>query len=107
VGQIIVVCGLPGCAAAVFSEGAAGRRRKTIVCSTKSLRSPKRLSTLTDRFAGFEAQSPNVHVDYPLFQRMAQPVTLGNTKIAGIKIHDTRMIRLMELLLHGGTQLNG
>ena len=31
----------------------------------------------------------------------------GRTKIAGIKIHDTRMIRLMEVLLHGGTQLNG
>ena len=29
------------------------------------------------------------------------------TKIAGIKIHDTRMMRLMEVLLHGGSQLNG
>ena len=41
------------------------------------------------------------------FQRMALPVTSGKTKIAGIKIHDTRMMRLMEALLHGGTQLNG
>jgi hypothetical protein len=31
----------------------------------------------------------------------------GQTKIAGIKIHDIRMMRLMEVLLHGGTQLNG
>jgi hypothetical protein len=31
----------------------------------------------------------------------------GKTKIADIKIHDTRMMRLMEELLHGGTQLNG
>ena len=62
---------------------------------------------ITDRFAGFEAQSLNVHVDFPLFQKMALPVTVGKTKIAGIKIHDTRMMRLMELLLHGGTQLNG
>ena len=38
---------------------------------------------------------------------MGLPVTVGKTKIAGIKIHDTRMIRLMEVLLHGGTQLNG
>jgi hypothetical protein len=38
---------------------------------------------------------------------MALPVTAGKTKIAGIKIHDTRMVRLMEVLLHGGTQLNG
>ena len=67
----------------------------------------QKLVAITDRFAGFEAQSLNVHVDFPLFQRMALPVTAGKTKIAGIKIHDTRMMRLMEVLLHGGTQLNG
>jgi len=38
---------------------------------------------------------------------MALPVMAGKTKIAGIKIHDTRMMRLMEVLLRGGTQLNG
>ena len=38
---------------------------------------------------------------------MALPITAGKTKIAGIKIHDTRMMLLMEVLLHGGTQLNG
>jgi len=65
------------------------------------------LVAVTDRFAAFEAQSLNVHVDFPLFQRMALPVMAGKTKIAGIKIHDTRMMRLMEVLLHGGTQLNG
>jgi hypothetical protein len=65
------------------------------------------LVPITDRFAGFEAQSLKVHVDFPLFQRIALPVTVGLTKIAGIKIHDTRMMRLMEVLLHGGTQLNG
>ena len=67
----------------------------------------QKLVAITDRFAGFEAQSLNVHVDFPLFQRIALPVTAGKTKIAGIKIHDTRMMRLMEVLLHGGTQLNG
>jgi len=67
----------------------------------------QKLVAITDRFAGFEAQSLNVHVDFPLFQRMALPVMAGKTKIAGIKIHDTRMMRLMEVLLHGGAQLNG
>jgi hypothetical protein len=67
----------------------------------------QKLVAITDRFAGFEAQSLNVHVDFPLFQGIALPVTVGKTKIAGIKIHDTRMMRLMEVLLHGGTQLNG
>ncbi len=46
-----------------------------------------KLIGITDRFAGFEAQSLNVHVDFPLFQRMALPVTAGRTKIAGIEIH--------------------
>jgi hypothetical protein len=67
----------------------------------------QKLVAITDRFADFEAQSLNVHVDFPLFQRMALPVAIGKTKIAGIKIHDTRMMRLMEVLLRGGTQLNG
>jgi hypothetical protein len=67
----------------------------------------RKLDAITDRFAGFEAQSLNVHVDFPLFQKIALPVSSGKTKIAGIKIHDTRMMRLMEVLLHGGTQLNG
>ncbi len=67
----------------------------------------QRLVAITDRFTGLEAQSLNVHVDFPLFQPMALPVTAGKTKIAGIKIHDTRMIRLMEVLLDGGTQFNG
>jgi hypothetical protein len=67
----------------------------------------QKLAGITDRFAAFEAQSLNVHVDFPLFQKIALPVTSGKTKIAGIKIHDTRMVRLMEVLLHGGVQLNG
>ena len=67
----------------------------------------QRLVALTDRFADFAAQSLNVHVDFPLFQRIALPVLTGKTKIAGIKIHDTRMMRLMEVLLRGGTQLAG
>jgi hypothetical protein len=67
----------------------------------------QKLVAITDLFAGFEAQSLNVHVDFPLFQKIALPVASGKTKIAGIKIHDTRMMRLMEVLLHGGTQLNG
>jgi hypothetical protein len=67
----------------------------------------ERLISATDRFVGFEAQSLNVHVDFPLFQRLALPITSGKTKIPGIRIQDTRMIRLMEVLLNSGTQLNG
>jgi hypothetical protein len=65
------------------------------------------LATVTDRFAQFEAQALDVHVDFPLFQRLALPLPSGNTKVPGIKIQDTRILRLMEVLLHRGTQLGG
>jgi len=62
---------------------------------------------ITDRFATFQAQCLNVHVEFPLLQRLALPITVGTAKFPGIKIHDTRMIRLMEVLLHGGTTVGG
>ena len=62
----------------------------------------KRFQIITDRFAGFQAQSLNVHVDFPLLQRLALPVTIGAVRFPGIRIHDTRIIRLLEVLLHGG-----
>jgi len=65
----------------------------------------QKLIAATDRMAEFEAELLNVHVEFPLFQRLALPLVVGHTKIPGIKIHDTRMMRLMEVLLHGGSQL--
>jgi hypothetical protein len=67
----------------------------------------QRLVATTDRLAGFEAEMLNVHVDFPLFQRLALPLSSGRSKIPGIKIQDTRMLRLMEVLLHAGPQLHG
>jgi hypothetical protein len=63
--------------------------------------------TITSRFAGFQAQWLNVHVDFPLLQRIALPITIGAVRYPGIKIHDTRIIRLLEVLLHGGTHVGG
>jgi len=63
--------------------------------------------TILDRFAGFQAQWLNVHVDFPLLQRIALPITLGAVRYPGIKIHDTRVIRIFEVLMHGGTQVGG
>jgi hypothetical protein len=62
---------------------------------------------ITGRFAGFQAQWLNVHVDFPLLQRIALPITIGAVRYPGIKIQDTRMIRLLEVLLHGGTHVGG
>jgi hypothetical protein len=63
--------------------------------------------TITGRFAGFQAQWLNVHVDFPLLQRIALPITIGSVRYPGIKIHDPRVIRLSEVLLHGGPQVGG
>jgi hypothetical protein len=67
----------------------------------------QKFQAITGRFAGFQAQWLNVHVDFPLLQRLALPVTIGAVRYPGIKIHDTRLIRLFEVLLHGGTQVGG
>jgi hypothetical protein len=63
--------------------------------------------TITSRFAGYQAQWLNVHVDFPLLQRIALPITIGSVRYPGIKIHDVRVIRLFEVLLHGGTHVGG
>jgi len=67
----------------------------------------KRFQIITDRFAGFQAECLNVHVDFPLLQRLALPITIGRVRHPGIKIQDTRMIRLLEVLLHGGNTVGG
>jgi hypothetical protein len=67
----------------------------------------KRFQTITDRFAGCQAQWLNVHVDFPLLQRLALPVMVGSVRYPGIKIHDARMIRLLEVLLQGGNAVGG
>ena len=67
----------------------------------------ERFQSITARFAGFQAQWLNVHVDFPLLQRLALPTTIGTVRYPGIKIHDPRVIRLLEVLLHGGSQVGG
>jgi hypothetical protein len=67
----------------------------------------QRFQSITDRFAGFQAQWLNVHVDFPLLQRLALPITIGAVRYPGIKIHDPRVIRLLEVLLHGGSHVGG
>ena len=67
----------------------------------------QKLAAVTDRFAAFEAESLHTPIDFPLLQRLALPIQLGRSRVPGIKIHDTRVLRLMEVLLHGGTQISG
>ena len=67
----------------------------------------QKFQAITGRFAGFQAQTLNVHVDFPLVQRLALPVTRGTVRHPGIRIQDVRVIRLLEVLLHGGTTVGG
>ena len=67
----------------------------------------EKFQRITDRFAAFQAQWLNVHVDFPLLQRIALPITIGSVRYPGIKIHDARIIRLLEVLLHGGSNIGG
>ena len=67
----------------------------------------ERFQDITGRFAGLQAQWLNVHVDFPLLQRLALPITVGAVRYPGIKIHDPRVIRLLEVLLHGGSHVGG
>lgn len=67
----------------------------------------QKFQAITDRFAGFQAQTLNVHVDFPLLQRLALPITIGTVRYPGIRIQDVRVIRLLEVLLHGGTTVGG
>lgn len=67
----------------------------------------KTLRAVNDRFAEVQTSAFNVHFDFPLFQRLALAVTICNSRIPGIKIQDTRMIRLMEILLHTSNQIQG
>ena len=65
------------------------------------------LRRVNDRFAQLQAATFNVHPDFPLFQRLALPISCGKSRIPGIKIQDTRMVRLMEVLLHSANQIQG
>ena len=67
----------------------------------------KKFLEITDRFASFQAQWLNVHADFPLLQRIALPISVGSVRYPGIKIHETRIIRLFEVWLHAGSQAGG
>jgi hypothetical protein len=64
----------------------------------------QKFQSIISRFASFQAQWLNVHVDFPLLQRIALPITVGSVRYPGIKIQDTRIIRLLEVLLRPDPQ---
>jgi hypothetical protein len=61
----------------------------------------QRFQEITDRFAAVQAQNLNVHGQLDVLARLAQPVIQGKTKVAGIKLEQKRILRLLEVLLQG------
>ncbi len=62
-----------------------------------ALRTP--FQQVTERWVETQAQHLNVHGHLDVVARLAKPVIQGNTKVAGIKLEHTRLMRLMEVLL--------
>lgn len=61
----------------------------------------ERFQQITDRFAHTQAEHLNVHGQFDVLARLAKPIIQGKTKVAGIKLENTRLMRLLELLLQG------
>ena len=57
---------------------------------------------ILDRFAANQTTNLNVHGQFDLLARLAKPVRLKKSKIAGIRLDQVRMTRLLQVLLGRG-----
>lgn len=54
---------------------------------------------ILDRFAANQTTNLNVHGHFDLLARLAKPVQLGESKLAGIRLDQVRMMRLLQVFL--------
>ena len=66
-----------------------------------------KLHAVNDRFADAQAENLNVEIDYPLLEELAQPCRLKSQRMAGIRLENDRIIRLLEVLMHSAAHLGG
>jgi hypothetical protein len=66
-----------------------------------------KLQAVNDRFADAQAENLNVEMDYPLLEKLAQPCRLKSQRMAGIRLENDRIIRLLEVLMHSSSHLGG
>jgi hypothetical protein len=66
-----------------------------------------KLQAVNDRFADAQAENLNVEMDYPLLENLAKPCRLKSQRMAGIRIENDRIIRLLEVLMHSSSHLGG
>jgi DNA-binding transcriptional ArsR family regulator len=57
---------------------------------------------ILDRFAANQTTNLNVHGQFDLVARLAKPVQLKKSKIAGIRLDQVRMMRLLQVFLGRG-----
>jgi hypothetical protein len=57
---------------------------------------------ILDRFAANQTRNFNVHGQFDLLAHLAKPVSLGKSKVAGIRLDQVRMMRLLEVFLRRG-----
>ena len=62
---------------------------------------------MNERFADAQAENLNVEVDYPLLEKLARPCRLKSQRMAGIRLDNDRIIRLLEVLMHSASHLGG
>jgi hypothetical protein len=62
----------------------------------------ERLTAVNARYLDLQAAVLASTVDAGQLADLARPVALGRRRIPGIKLHDDRVLRLLELLLHPG-----
>jgi hypothetical protein len=67
----------------------------------------EKLQAVNDRFADAQAENLNVEMDYPLLEKLAQPRRLKSQRMAGIRLENDRIIRLLEILMHSSGHLGG
>ncbi len=62
----------------------------------------ERMAGTNRRYLDLQAELLDSTVDTGQFAALAQPTVLGKRRVPGIKLHDDRVIRLLDTLLHPG-----
>lgn len=62
----------------------------------------ERMAVTNQRYLDLQAELLDSTVDTGQFAALAQPTMLGKRRVPGIKLHDDRVIRLLDTLLHPG-----
>lgn len=67
----------------------------------------EKLQAVNERFADAQAENLNVQMDYPLLESLASPCRIKSQRMAGIRLENDRIIRLLEILMHSAGHIGG